>query len=115
MSRLRRSWTLYVALLLLLPVWWWVGLPPLWSAVDLAEHYVTTPEEEHCNEVCPHPSSPVDPPQTFSLQAVVSDCAPQLVSPSTRLPHLRKARPPLSRLIVATLHGLRAPPSLMFA
>ena len=114
MSRLRRSWTLYVALLLLLPVWWWVGLPPLWSAVDLAEHYVTTPEEAHCNEVCPHPSSPVDPPQTSSLEAIVSDCVLPSVSPRKRLPHLRKARPPLSRLIAATPHGLRAPPTLMF-
>ncbi|MBL8044786.1 MAG: hypothetical protein JNL86_17900 [Nitrospira sp.] len=115
MSRLRRSWTLYVALLLLLPVWWWVGLPPLWSPVDLAEHYVTTPEEEHCNEVCPHPTSLVDPPQASSLQAVASDCSHPPACLVTRLPHLRKLRPPPPKLITATLHSLRAPPALMLA
>jgi hypothetical protein len=115
MPGLGRSWKIHVAILLLLPIWWWLGLPPLWSVVDLAEHYVTTPEEEHCNEVCPHPSSPVDPPQTSSLQAVVYDSSPPSVCPGTRLPHLRKARPPLSRLLAAMLHGLRAPPTLLFA
>lgn len=115
MSRLDRSWKTYVALLLFLPVWWWVGLLPLWSPVDLAEHYVTTPEEEHCNEVCPHPTSLIDPPQTSSVHAVVSECLRPPVCLLTRLPHLRKFRPPPTKQIAATLHGLRAPPTLMLA
>lgn len=115
MPRLDRSWKVYVVLLLFLPVWWWLGLPPLWSAVDLAEHYVTTPEGEHCDEVCPHPTSPVDPPQSSSLQSVAYDCAYPPVCLITRLPPLRKVRPPLLRLLAVTLHSLRAPPALMLA
>ena len=106
------NWKTLTAFALLLPIWWWVGLPPLWSPVDLAEHYVTTPEEEHCDEVCPHPTSPVDPPQTSSLQAVVSQCLHPPMRLVTRLPTLRKLRPPPSKLIAATLHSLRAPPTL---
>ena len=115
MSRPGRSWKIYVVLLLFVPVWWWVGLPPLWSPVDLAEHYVTTPEEEHCDEVCPHPSSLIAPPQTSSVQAVVSDCFHPPLCLITRLPYLLTLRPPPSQLIAATPHSLRAPPTLIVA
>lgn len=71
MSRVDRSCTIYIALLLFLPVWGWEGLPPLWSAVDLAEHYVTTPDGEHCSEICPHPTSPIDLPQASPSHVVV--------------------------------------------
>lgn len=51
MSRLDRSWNVSVVLLLFLPVWWWLGLPPLWSPVDLAEHYAEMGDhsEDHCS------------------------------------------------------------------
>ncbi|MBP8155116.1 MAG: hypothetical protein KAX87_07485 [Nitrospira sp.] len=115
MSRLDRSWKAYVALLLFLPVWWWVGLPPLWSPAEMAEHYVMVPEGEHCDEVCPHPTSLIDPPQTSSPHVVVYDCWHPSVCLLTHLPHLRKIRPPLIRLIATTIHSLRAPPTLMVA
>ena len=57
------NWKTLIALLLLLPTCWWSGLTPLWTGVELAEHYVLSPEGSHCNEICVHPSSLIDPPQ----------------------------------------------------
>lgn len=104
-----------IALALLLPVWWWVGLPPLWSSVELAEHYVMTPEGEHCNESCPHPVSLIDPPQKTSTLDISCDepafqeCLIALLPP----PHLARDHPP--PLFYSLNHSLRAPPTLISA
>lgn len=115
MSGLGRSWKIYVILFLFLPVWWWLGLPPLWSAVDLAEHYLTTPEWEHCNEVCPHPSSPIDPPQPSALTAVFYDAPVPHEPLIVRLPRDQTIRKPPPPLFCSISHSLRAPPSLTLA
>lgn len=103
-----------IALALLLPIYWWSGLP-LVSTVELAEHYVTTPEGEHCNESCPHPVSLIDPPRKAStLDSSSDDPAIQtsliaLIPP----PYLARDHPP--PLFYSLSHSLRAPPSLSLA
>ena len=112
MCRLDRSWKIYVVLFLFLPVWWWLGLPPLWSPVDLAEHYAA--EGEHCDEICSYPVSLIDSPQASPCAAILHDepapCAPLLAW----LPD-DQARDPPSADFLATIHSLRAPPSLIVA
>jgi hypothetical protein len=101
-----------IALALLLPIYWWSGLP-FESTVELAEHYVTTPEGEHCNESCPHPVSLIDPPRKTSTldiscdAPVFQECLIALLPPS----HLARDHPP--PLFYSLSHSLRAPPTLI--
>ncbi len=42
------NWKTLIAILLLLPMYWWCDLPPFWSPVDLAEYSVLSPEGSRC-------------------------------------------------------------------
>lgn len=102
------NWKKYIALLLLLPLWWQVDLPPLWEAIELAEHYLEY--GEHCSDHCSHPSSLIDKP-TQSTDSIVSD--DDLPLWDRRLvvfapdPHARDRPPPQ---LIASIQTLRAPP-----
>ena len=109
------NWKILIAFLLLLPTWWWCGLPLLGSTVELAEHYVLSPEGSHCNEVCVHPSSLVDKPQeSATLDIAFDESAPpeQLIA---LLPHPHAARDHPPPLFSSLSHSLRAPPTLILA
>ncbi|MBP8155343.1 MAG: hypothetical protein KAX87_08630 [Nitrospira sp.] len=112
MPGLGRSWKIHVAIPLLLPIWWWLGLPPLWSPVDLAEHYAA--EGEHCDEICSYPVSLIDPPQASPCSAIVHDDPEPCVPLLAWLPDDQARKPP-SADFLATSHSLRAPPSLIVA
>lgn len=110
------NWKTLIAILLLLPVYWWyVGVIPPLDPVEFAEHMVVVPEGEHCNEVCAHPSSLIDPPRQSALHAIPVDAH----IPHERLiavlphPHAARDRPP--PLFYSTSHSLRAPPTLILA
>ena len=113
MSRLDRSWKVYVVLMLFLPVWWWLGLPPLWSPVDLAEHYAV--EGEHTDGFPQHPSSGIDSPQESA--AVGPPCIESLAPPPVVVwfPHFHVEDRPPPGCFSSSSHGLRAPPTLMLA
>ena len=109
------NWKTVIALLLLPLMYWWSGLPLLSTGVELAEHYVLSPEGSHCNEVCVHPSSLVNPPQESApLDIPYDKCAPheQFIA---LLPHPHAARDRPPPLLCSTSHSLRAPPTLMLA
>ena len=109
------NWKTLIALLLLLPTCWWSGLTPLWTGVELAEHYVLSPEGSHCNEICVHPSSLIDPPQesaSLNISFEESVSHKQLIALLPH-PHAGRDRPP--SLLYSTSHSLRAPPTLILA
>jgi hypothetical protein len=109
------NWKNLTAFLLLLPIWWWCGLPPLLGTVELAELSVLWSEESACSEICVHPSSLVDPPQesaTFDVSDDEPDPHKQFI---VLLPHPHAARDRPPSLLCSTSHSLRAPPSLILA
>lgn len=109
------NWKVRIAILLFLPVCWWVELPPLWSAIDMAQHHVECSDDEHCDVSCPHPVSPIDPPHSVSAPDIPYDESilhEQLIALLPH-PHLARDRPP--PLFYSLSHSLRAPPTLMFA
>jgi hypothetical protein len=104
------NWRSLTAFLLLLPMWQWCELP-LWNTADLAEHQAI--EGDHYHEICPHPSSPIDPPQQSATLGVPQDDA-ALQHPSfARLPPLHAAREHPPPLFYSLSHSLRAPPTLI--
>lgn len=111
---IQKMWLKVVAFLLLLPMYWWCDLPPFWSSVDLAAHFIEY-EGEHCNEICPHPVSLIDTPQSSAVsERLLFDLLP-LDRLITILPpdhHARDHPPPLFSSIS---HSLRAPPTLILA
>ena len=109
------NWKILIALLLLPLICWWSGLTPLWTGVELAAHYVLSPEGSHCNEICVHPSSLIDPPhESASLDNSYDEYAPheRLIAVLPH-PHAGRDRPP--SLLSSTSHSLRAPPTLILA
>lgn len=91
-----KMWLKVVAFLLLLPMYWWSDLPPFWSPVDLAAHFIEY-EGEHCNEICPHSSPLIAQPQQSALsERPAFDLLP-LTQGIPVLPpdHLVRDRPPL--------------------
>ena len=109
------NWKTLIALLLLLPTCWWSGLTPLWTGVELAEHYVLSPEGSHCNEICVHPSSLIDPPQESATLAIPFDDRAPHEGLIALLPHPYAARDRPPSLLYSTSHSLRAPPTLILA
>ena len=110
------NWKNLIAILLLLPVYWWyVGVIPPLDAIEFAEHMVVVPEGEHCNEVCAHPSSLIDLLQQWASLDIPDDAH----TPHERLiavlphPHTARDRPP--PLFYLLSHSLRAPPTLILA
>ncbi len=109
------KWKTLIVVVLLLQVCVYNGLTPLWTGVELAKHYVLSPEGSHCNEVCVHPSSLIDPP----LESASLDSSYNEPVPPERLivllphPHAARDRPP--SLLCSTSHSLRAPPTLILA
>ncbi|MCX5727370.1 MAG: hypothetical protein NTZ28_00740 [Nitrospirae bacterium] len=108
------TWKNLIIILLLLPtIWWWYVLPP--STAEFAKHMVLSPEGSHCNEICVHPSSLIDPPQesaTFEIPDDESAPHEQLIALLPH-PHASRDRPP--PLFWSTSHSLRAPPTLILA
>lgn len=109
------TWRMLLTLLLLFSnVSWWCGLPPLWdSAAELAEHYVLSPEGSHCNEICVHPSSLVDPPPASSSIEIPHDEAMPHGQLIVLLPHGHSARDHPPPLFSSLSYSLRAPPTLI--
>ena len=110
------NWNNIIAILLLLEsISWLCGLPPIWTEVELAEHYILYPENVPCSEICVHPSSLIDQPQ----ESVSFDISHDEHLPLDRLiallphPHAARDRPP--PLFWSTSHSLRAPPTLILA
>jgi hypothetical protein len=109
------NWKTLIALLLFSLIGWLNGLTPFSTALELAEHYVLFPEGSHSNEICVHPSSPVDPPHesaTFDIPDDESVPHEQLIALLPH-PHTGRDRPP--PLFYSLSHSLRAPPSLILA
>lgn len=107
-------WLKLVAFFLLLPMYWWSDLPPFWSSIDLAAHFIEY-EGAHCNEVCPHPVSLIEKPQPSALsESLAFDLLP-LNRLIVALPpdQLARDRPP--PLFCSLSHSLRAPPTLILA
>ena len=110
---LAMNWKMVIALVLFLPVCWWIGLPPLWSAGELAKHYAESLDDEHCNEVVVHPESLVKRPAVSADVAMLL----QAIIPHERLialspyPYLARDCPP--PLFYSLSHSLRAPPTLI--
>ncbi|NOT21738.1 MAG: hypothetical protein HOP22_03295 [Nitrospiraceae bacterium] len=107
------NWKTLIAILLLLPMCWWCGLPPLWSTVELAEHYAVF--GEHCDDLCVHPSPLIDPPQASASLDIPSDESVHLEQLIALLPQPHTGRDRLPSLLYSTSRSLRAPPSLIFA
>jgi len=110
-------WKTLAAIFLLLGlIFLWCGLPPFWSStVELAEHYVLAPEGSHCNEICVHPSSLIDPPRQSASLAIPVDAHIPHERFIALLPHPHAARDRPPPLLYSTSHSLRAPPTLILA
>ena len=107
------NWRMVIAFVLILPVWGDSGLPPFWSAIDLAQHHVEVLDDEHCDVSCPHPVSLIDPPHRASaLDGLCYEPVfhEQLIAPLPP-PHLAREHPP--PLFFSRSHSLRAPPTLI--
>ncbi|NOT21733.1 MAG: hypothetical protein HOP22_03270 [Nitrospiraceae bacterium] len=109
------NWKTRIAILLVLPIWWWCGLPPLWSTIELAENYVLYDEGEHCNTMVPHPTSLVNQPQESALLDVPLDARGPHEYLIALLPHPHAARDRPPPRFYSTSHSLRAPPTLILA
>ena len=110
------SWKVLIAILLFLPLWWWhVGVVPPLDALAFAEHMVSVPEGSHCNEICVHPSSLIDPPRQSASLAIPVDAHIPHERFIALLPHPHAARDRPPPLLYSTSHSLRAPPTLMLA
>jgi hypothetical protein len=104
------NWKIGTALLLLLPIYWWMVcvLPPV-GAVEFATHM--TEAGEHCSSFCEHSSSLIAFPQPVSMASVQADKGPAsqqvlaLLAPLT----VMDEHPPPQFCSIA--HSLRAPPS----
>ena len=107
-------WLKVVAFLLLLPMYWWSDLPPFWSSVELAAHFIEY-EGEHCNEICPHAASLIDRPQPSALSESLLFDLLLLDRPIALFPpdHLARDHPP--PLFHSISRSLRAPPTLILA
>ena len=112
---LNMNWKIVIALVLFLPVCWWIELPPLWSAIDMAQHHVECEDDSHCNEVVVHPKSLVDrPAPSLEVNIVCETFAPQeLLIALHPDPHRARDHPP--PLFCSLSHSLRAPPTLILA
>jgi hypothetical protein len=110
------NWKRLTAILLLLPVYWWhVGVIPPLDAREFAEHMVVVPEGGHCNEVCVHPSSLIDPPQVSASLDIPDEAHIPHECLIAVLPHPHAARDRPPPLFLSTSHSLRAPPTLILA
>ena len=108
------NWKTLIAILLLLPVYWWyVGVFPPLDAREFAEHMVVVPEGEHCSEICVHPSSLIDPPQQSASLAIPVDTHIPHERLIAVLPHPRAARDRPPPQFSPISHSLRAPPTLI--
>lgn len=108
-------WKTLTAFLLLFSMWGWLGLPPFWSPAEMAEHYVMVPEGEHCDEVCPHPTSLIDAPSLVRMADGIAADQVLLRAIIARLFPLQVIRAHPPPLYVSTSHSLRAPPPLILA
>lgn len=110
------NWKILTALLLLPVICWYSGITPLWTGVELAEHYVECSEGSHCNNICVHPSPLIDPPQVSAAFDILDHDPLSHTRLIALLPHPYAAgdHPPLS-LLCSTSHSLRAPPTLILA
>ncbi len=109
------NWKTLIVVILLLQVCVYNGLTPLWSGVELAEHYVLSPEGSHCNEICVHPSPLIDQPQESATFNIPDDQCALHERFIALLPHPHAARDRPPPLLYSTSHSLRAPPTLMLA
>ncbi len=107
------NWKMVIALVLFLPVCWWVELPPLWSAIDMAQHHVENEDDSHCNEVVVHPKSLVDRPASSADVNIVCDASIPQEQLIALLPDPRRARDHPPPLFYSSSHSLRAPPTLI--
>lgn len=109
------NWKILIVLLLLLQICVYNGLTPLWTGVELAEHYVLSPEGSHCNEICVHPSSLIDSPQISTAFDILAHGLISHEHLITLLPTPYAARDHPPPLFYSTSHSLRAPPTLILA
>ena len=110
---LNMNWKMVIALMLFLPVCWWVELPPLWRAVDMAQHHVECEDDSHCNEVVVHPKSLVDRPAPSADVAIVCETFTPRKPLIALLSDPRRARDHPPPLFYSLSHSLRAPPTLI--
>ena len=104
------NWKMVIALVLFIPVWGDSGLPPFWSALEMAQHHVEVPDDEHCDISCPHPVSPINPPHavsTLDITCEESSLQERLIA-LLPAPHSAREHPP--PLFYSLCHSLRAPP-----
>jgi hypothetical protein len=104
------NWKIGTALLLLLPMYWWMVcvLPPV-GTVEFATHMAE--EGEHCLSFCEHSSSLIvflQPASTASVQANEGLASQQIFAGSATLTVVDEHPPPQFSSIS---HSLRAPPS----
>ncbi|TKB72320.1 MAG: hypothetical protein E8D46_14355 [Nitrospira sp.] len=109
------NWKIPIACLLLPLMCWVSGITPLWTGGELAEHYVLSPEGSHCNEICVHPSSPINPPQVSATLDIPFDESAPHERLTALLPHPHAARDRPPPLFYSLSHSLRAPPTLILA
>ena len=81
----------------------------------MAQHHVDVADDEHCDVSCPHPVSPISPPQAATAldgpcdALVFQEQLIALLPP----PYLVREHPP--PLFCSLSHSLRAPPTLILA